>query len=139
MVKLQVRCFPHNFHEIFAEQSFCILLVNDCFWKKKSHIHVCNFFYLCKKFYLKATIFMISSAFCFCNYWFCFRRLFQMWHFLKERITQMEIFHAGEYFIHQYCVNPLRVNVNYYYGAFQSSATITTGKKDIIPSRHLLF
>ena len=35
-----------------------------------------------------------------------------MWHFSRQGITQMEIFHAGEYFIIQRnCVNPLRVNM----------------------------
>ena len=48
----------------------------------------------------------------------------------------MEIFHAGEFFIQKHCVSPLRVNVNCY---FQFSATITTGIKEINPSRHLLF
>ena len=62
-----------------------------------------------------------------------------MWHFSKQKITQLEIFHAGEYFINQYCANPLRVNANCYYATFQFSATITTGEKEIIPSQHLLF
>lgn len=62
-----------------------------------------------------------------------------MWHFSKQKITQLEIFHAGEYFIHQYFVNPLGANANCYYGTFQFSAAITTWEKEIIPSQHLLF